>query len=217
MIALDDITAAVNKHYFRLQRYRQKDDTWTAFMFSRLDRQIMEDIYAKTQYLYDRWQNQEVNAPHQNHAKDTPIDLNMYLFQISRSLGDTGSMLQHLRRSQQRAAIYLAPPLPSSLQQVHADMWRMYKLASACVCLQAQECDKCVDGRCVRAGRSVSAADMSDTSELLHCGINLFPLAHKELRMEMLAAGVRVACSKNIRVRVSWASSGGLTASFRRT
>jgi len=157
MIPLDDVCAEYKRNYHRANRYSNRHTQWTSFLFFKLDRQILQATYAKIAHLHNHWQNQIMNGNDKHSAKDTPMNLNGYMFRISLALEDAGSVLLYIWRTEQRRAQLSTSTTNATEQQAQiTGMWEDYKTAAACVCPPLLHCDGCVDGRCVNTGRNVA-------------------------------------------------------------
>jgi len=219
MIAIDDASAEFHKQIFRMNRYIKRASEWTAFVFSRLDCQILKNTYAHLERVYDMWQHERMNAVDENSAMDTPVDLDLFLFAISECLQQNESMLFHLRRSQKREPSYQADPLLHSVYKVVRALWKRYKQKASCVCLPEMHCDDCVDGFCVN-GSGRNSANMflySRATDTQLCSLGRHPDPRQQILFmcEMRKAGVLRAPCKTRRVRVFWTPLRGLAACIR--
>jgi len=195
MIPLDDVCVEYQRNYHRVNRYANRHTQWTGFLFSKLDRQILSATYAKMAHVHDHWQNQTINGNDRHTAKDTPMNLNASMFDMSLVLEDAGSMLLHIRRTEQRWLQLCTPATHATEQQTQiTGMWEDYKTAAACVCPPLLHCDGCVDGRCVNARQNPSGACRASMRNLGLPGSSALdytcPWKMQAFKMEMRMAGV---------------------------
>jgi len=232
MVLLDNACLDFQKNYFRYERHDNRNRNWTSFLCRHVDSHILQKIYAAVAHVHDSWIN-DLPANYGS-VKAIPTDLDLYLFAISRSLGNTRLMLLHLQRSQKRIDKYATEMLPPFMEALRLDMWQRYKKAAACVCPFPLHCDGCVEGRCVHAGvgggrvnmrkdanlpYTAAHAMLSSKQELMQHHVDLFapgvcfaPYLHSALKLEMRKAGVRSAYSLATRLVVSRTFSGNLVA-----
>jgi len=213
---LDDVYAEFQRNYHRTNRYANRRTHWKSFLFSKLDRQMLEAIYAKMAHVHDQWQNQSINGNDRHTAKDTPMNLNGCMFHMSLALEDAGSMLLHIRRTEERKAqLFTAGTHATALQAKITDMWEDYKAAAACVCPLLLDCDGCENGRCVNAGQSGDSSAGMRNFELLHSSALDYtcPWKMQAFKMEMRMAGVLRVCA---RISVWPSTTGDWMASLPR-